>query len=148
MPSSLATETAASIHIGQQKRLHHIKCTEVHSSGTTWSKQEQQCAGTMFFKHKTRERPCHTNKKPRQGVCVIETNNSHDNLFTEIFTCLDTACLLVWLLKQQPASTSDSRRDFIISNVPRHIRAALLGTAVCRYDAVQTKNTRKAMTYK
>jgi hypothetical protein len=66
-------------------------------------------------------------KKSKQCLCVIETNNSPDNLFTEIDTCLDTYCLLVWILKQKPASTSDSRRDFIISNLQVYIRAAPLG---------------------
>jgi hypothetical protein len=91
MPSCLATEASASIKIKQQKRLRHLKCIRVHVRGTAWSKQEQQCAGTMSFKHKTRERPCHINKKSKQGVCVIETKNSPDNLFTEIDTCLDTS---------------------------------------------------------
>jgi hypothetical protein len=51
MPSCIATETAANIHIGQQKRLRHLKFTGEHSSGTAWSKQEQQCAGMMLFKY-------------------------------------------------------------------------------------------------
>jgi hypothetical protein len=81
----------------------------------------------MSFKHKTRERPFHTNKKSKQGVCVIETNNSPDSPFIEFDTCLETSCILVWILKQQPASTSNSSRYFIISNVPGYIQAVPCG---------------------
>jgi hypothetical protein len=127
MLSCLATETEASIHIRQQKRLCHLKCTGVHLRCTAWSKQEHRCAGRMLFTHETRKRPFHTHEKSKQSVRVIENNNSPDSSCTEIDTCLDTSCLLVWLLKQQPASTSDSRRDFIISNVPGYIRIGLFG---------------------
>jgi hypothetical protein len=87
-PSCLANETAASIHTGKQKRLHHLKCNGVHLNSTAWSKQEHQCAGTMLFKNKICEGPWHTNKKSKQGVCFIETKNSPDTLFTEIYSCL------------------------------------------------------------
>jgi hypothetical protein len=66
-------------------------------------------------------------KKVKRGLCVIDTNNPPDNLFTEFDTCLDIYYLLVWLLKQQPAPTSDSIRDFVISYVLGYIRAAPLG---------------------
>jgi hypothetical protein len=49
----MATETAASVHVGQQKRLRHLKCTGVHLNGTFWSKHENQCAGMMSFKYTT-----------------------------------------------------------------------------------------------
>jgi hypothetical protein len=43
-------------------------------------------------------------------------NNTAGLVLFKFDTCLDTYCLLVWLLKQQPASISDSRRDFVISS--------------------------------
>jgi hypothetical protein len=43
-------------------------------------------------------------------------NNTADLVLIKFDTCLDIiSCLLVWLLKQQSASTLDSRRDFVIS---------------------------------
>jgi hypothetical protein len=63
MTSCLATETGAIVHIGQQKRLHHLKCNGVHLSGTAWSKQEQQCAGTMSFKHTQKQTQTAERKK-------------------------------------------------------------------------------------
>jgi hypothetical protein len=43
-------------------------------------------------------------------------NNTACLVLFKFNTYPDTSCLLVWLLKQQPASTSDSRRDFFLSS--------------------------------
>jgi hypothetical protein len=73
MHSCLDTKTAANVHIRQQKTLGHLKYTGEHSSDTAWSKQEQQCTGTISFKHKTRDQLSHINKKSKQGVLLKPT---------------------------------------------------------------------------
>jgi hypothetical protein len=59
MPSCLDTETAASVHNRQNKRLRQLKYLGVFSRGTASSKEEHQCAGMISFKHKTREQSFH-----------------------------------------------------------------------------------------
>jgi hypothetical protein len=71
----MATETPAIIYIGQQRRLHHLKYTRVHLSGTALSKQEHHCREIITFNHKQRERPFHTNKKSKKGMLLKQNNH-------------------------------------------------------------------------
>jgi hypothetical protein len=118
MPSSLATETAASIHIGQQQGLSHLKCTR-HIQAAPLGQNRNISVQVQCFSN-TKHVNGHVIQIKSQSkvcVCVIETNNSPDTPFTEIDTCLNTSCLLVWLLKQQPAATSDSIQQKRLSHL-------------------------------